>query len=564
MKKITLSKLIESLFVSEGKHWPEDYKKTAINNIKNSQLGKADWYSDDLIEQDVDTFVNEFGPLSHKNSNLGYFSTIIKWFIEYTGVDKNKYQEFIERKLDGIIRDLLWLSNSPEEEEKVKEQLKTKWLFDDFEKYQNEVVDKKRNVDIDIQQDHTAEYDLIPIEAYKELNSTFGGEWTGYKGKSEWCHTNGESTYKSWTNKGTNKFYILARKDWKSIKPSNPKTTDAYDQYGTSLIALLVGITDIKLKCATLRWNHIIEPSETISGTSVDHAFSSFEQLSKISGLDIKSLVEADLKNEIEKKKEKERLKRQRIAKTKQTVKEKIENFKNLSEISENYFTTTERKYITNLEIPDNIVSIANNAFMGCIDLTTVTFGNGLKEIGEHTFHYCKKLKSVTFKNGLQKIGEYAFYGTGIEGIIEIPESVKSIGESAFEYCQNITDIILNAQVKKLYGTFSYCIKLKNIKLPDTLKIIDKFTFYGCFDLETIKIPSSITKIEKSAFYNTGLKTIIFKDKTKEEVNKIYSLKDLPPIHPTFKIEYNNKLYEINVDEAMKISYSDLKKLLFN
>jgi len=38
----------------------------------------------------------------------------------------------------------------------------------------------------------------------------------------------------------------------------------------------------------------------------------------------------------------------------------------------------------------------------------------------------------------------------------------------------------------------------------------------------------------------------------------------LPPIHPTFKIEFNNKLYEINVDEAIKISYSDLKRLLFN
>ena len=26
-------------FLSEGKHWPEDYVKTAFNAIKNSELG---------------------------------------------------------------------------------------------------------------------------------------------------------------------------------------------------------------------------------------------------------------------------------------------------------------------------------------------------------------------------------------------------------------------------------------------------------------------------------------------------------------------------------------------
>ena len=72
----------------EGKHWPEDYIKTAFNLIKNSQLGKQSWYSDDYIQQDVKTFVNEFGPLSHKNSNLGFFMTIIRWFIEYSGDSK--------------------------------------------------------------------------------------------------------------------------------------------------------------------------------------------------------------------------------------------------------------------------------------------------------------------------------------------------------------------------------------------------------------------------------------------------------------------------------------------
>ena len=42
-------------------------------------------------------------------------------------------------------------------------------------------------------------YRIIPFMSYDELNSKFGGSKTGYKGYSKWCHTNGKSTYESWT-----------------------------------------------------------------------------------------------------------------------------------------------------------------------------------------------------------------------------------------------------------------------------------------------------------------------------------------------------------------------------
>ena len=72
----------------EGKHWPEDYVKTGINLVKASSLGQQSWYSNSYIQQDIKTFADEFGPLSHKNSNLGFFSTIVKWFTEYSGTSK--------------------------------------------------------------------------------------------------------------------------------------------------------------------------------------------------------------------------------------------------------------------------------------------------------------------------------------------------------------------------------------------------------------------------------------------------------------------------------------------
>ena len=34
-------------------------------------------------------------------------------------------------------------------------------------------------------------YKIIPFMSYEELNLKFGGDKTGYNGRSEWCHTNG-------------------------------------------------------------------------------------------------------------------------------------------------------------------------------------------------------------------------------------------------------------------------------------------------------------------------------------------------------------------------------------
>jgi hypothetical protein len=63
---------------------------------------------------------------------------------------------------------------------------------------------------------------LIPIYSYEKLHKKFGGKWTGYKGDSEWCHTNGKSTYASWTKDGTQMFFVLAKKDWQKVKSPKP------------------------------------------------------------------------------------------------------------------------------------------------------------------------------------------------------------------------------------------------------------------------------------------------------------------------------------------------------
>ena len=115
-----------------------------------------------------------------------------------------------------------------------------------------------------------------------------------------WCHTNGSSTYASWTSNWTKFFFILAKKSWKEIKPPKPETTNAYDEYGTSLMAILVSRSGKLLNC-TLRWNHVIDLAETKPGRTADNAFISFAELSQVTGLDVKAEVDALLEKIIQK-----------------------------------------------------------------------------------------------------------------------------------------------------------------------------------------------------------------------------------------------------------------------
>nr|DAF73112.1 MAG TPA: hypothetical protein [Caudoviricetes sp.] len=128
----------------------------------------------------------------------------------------------------------------------------------------------------------------------------FGGDKTGYNGKFQWCHTNVESTYETWTSNFTQFLFILARKGWENIKPPDPKTTTAYDEYGTSLIAILVSDKGKLLKC-TLRWNHAYSPSDVNIRRTTDRAFLTYSELSKVTGIDTKTEIMKKLKEVLKK-----------------------------------------------------------------------------------------------------------------------------------------------------------------------------------------------------------------------------------------------------------------------
>jgi hypothetical protein len=76
---------------------------------------------------------------------------------------------------------------------------------------------------------------------------------------------------------------------------------------------------------------------------------------------------------------------------------------------------------LTNLTIPDSVITIGRYSFYDCTSLSSVIIGNSVTNIVEGAFQNCAMLTSVTIGN-----------------------SVKIIGDEAFGSCTSLTNITVN------------------------------------------------------------------------------------------------------------------------
>ena len=87
------------------------------------------------------------------------------------------------------------------------------------------------------------------------------------------------------------------------------------------------------------------------------------------------------------------------------------------------------------------VTSIAQSAFEGCVDMTSVSIPGSVTTIGDAAFYYCTGLTTVEIPNGVKTIGEGAFSKCGGLTSVTIPSSVTSIGKNAFFQCYGLTQI---------------------------------------------------------------------------------------------------------------------------
>lgn len=190
---------------------------------------------------------------------------------------------------------------------------------------------------------------------------------------------------------------------------------------------------------------------------------------------------------------------------------------------------------VTSVTIPASVTEIGANAFAGCTNLTSVTYGGDWSNLTIQSgnpavqdaanaplfdfefippdntavivtnYKYNGAAADVTIPSRYKgkpvtTIGHAAFFNSAVTSVT-IPDSVTSISDEAFINCPKLTNISIPNSVTYIgFSAFSSCTSLKSITLPSSLSFISGFLFSGCSQLTTIHIPVSVTSIGNNAF----------------------------------------------------------------
>lgn len=118
---------------------------------------------------------------------------------------------------------------------------------------------------------------------------------------------------------------------------------------------------------------------------------------------------------------------------------------------------------------------------------------------------------SVLLPNSIEEINPSAFWGCYHLNEIIIPKSVKKIGRQAFSNCRDLSSIIVE-DGNSIYNSTGNCNAIiqsdtliagcKTTIIPETVKCIGEYAFYGISSLSSIRIPNSVISIEERVFSN--------------------------------------------------------------
>lgn len=122
---------------------------------------------------------------------------------------------------------------------------------------------------------------------------------------------------------------------------------------------------------------------------------------------------------------------------------------------------------ITELRLPESIVSVGEYAFAECPNLVKVVISGGRK-IGRSAFRGCKALIELSLPSGLESIDDFAFEGCTMLGKVKIPKSLSFIGADAFAGCERLRFDVNGNSYAKEYA--------KNNAIPTSFKDTWEYT----------------------------------------------------------------------------------------
>ena len=171
--------------------------------------------------------------------------------------------------------------------------------------------------------------------------------------------------------------------------------------------------------------------------------------------------------------------------------------------------------------IPGNPERISDKAFYRS-NLSVVHIPQSVKRIGASAFNLCKNLKELVLPDGLESIGYGAFSGSGLETIsipdgtaieggstflgcnslasVSLPSGMTVVPEQFFSGCTNLREVELPAGVDSIKNSAFNSSGITCLKLPEGVKYIGDYAFYGCRSLQETNLPESVEYVGEYAY----------------------------------------------------------------
>lgn len=179
---------------------------------------------------------------------------------------------------------------------------------------------------------------------------------------------------------------------------------------------------------------------------------------------------------------------------------------------------------LTSLDIPDSVESIDTRAFLDCKNVESLFIGCSLARIGDGVFNGCSNICSIVVdkNNSLfdSRDNCNAIIDTKTDELIlgcyttTIPSSVKHIGKYSFAYQDKVTSIKLPEGLLTIKSyAYDNCPGITELVIPDNVTNIGTHAFFGCTNLEYISIGKSVRTIGDAVFYDcNSIRTVSVKD----------------------------------------------------
>lgn len=169
--------------------------------------------------------------------------------------------------------------------------------------------------------------------------------------------------------------------------------------------------------------------------------------------------------------------------------------------------------------VDDRTKVIGEKAFCQAENLKEVTLSEGLTHIEREAFKWDKELKEILFPKSLKSIGDMAFFDTGLLNVT-VPEKVenftlafantriaeatilcKKVSDNAFFACGELLSMTFGKETTDIGpSSFEQCSALRELILPEGIKVIQDRAFQGCNNLKKVVLPSTLTSMGAQSF----------------------------------------------------------------